>query len=145
MSPIFLSLGDWNTSMCQWHIFRSGICLSPWGRKCKRVTKHFLLAFATLGVSEQIKTDNGLAYVSKNIEEFLSQWGVKHNTGILHSSTGQSVVERAHQTIKRQTLSDLCFIFVFPEVITPKHRDLNLLQCVFIMFSMAAQFQWSLV
>ncbi|KFO62237.1 hypothetical protein N302_03228, partial [Corvus brachyrhynchos] len=71
------------------------------GEKAKDVTKHFLLAFATLGVPTKIKRDNGPAYVSKQLQEFFSTWGIRHTTGIPHSPTGQSIVERAHQTIKR--------------------------------------------
>ncbi|XP_017588157.1 PREDICTED: endogenous retrovirus group K member 19 Pol protein-like [Corvus brachyrhynchos] len=71
------------------------------GEKAKDIIKHFLLAFATLGVPSEIKTDNGPAYVSRRLQNFFSQWGIKHNTGIPYSPTGQSIVERAHQTIKR--------------------------------------------
>lgn len=70
------------------------------GEKTKDVTRHFLLVFATLGVPEQIKTANSPAYTSHKLRDFFNQWGVKHSTGIPHSPTGQSVVERAHGTIK---------------------------------------------
>ncbi|KFO52527.1 hypothetical protein N302_05417, partial [Corvus brachyrhynchos] len=71
------------------------------GEKAKDVTKHFFLAFTTLGVPTEIKMDNGPAYVSKQLQEFFSTWGSQHTTGIPHSPTGQSIVERAHQTIKK--------------------------------------------
>ncbi|NWW07445.1 POK19 protein, partial [Oreocharis arfaki] len=64
----------------------------------KDVQKHLLLAFATLGVPTEIKTGNGPAYVSKTLKNFFETWGIRHTTGIPHSPTGQSVVERAHQT-----------------------------------------------
>ncbi|NXS31082.1 POK6 protein, partial [Pomatostomus ruficeps] len=64
----------------------------------KDVIKRFLLAFATLGVPKQIKTDNGPAYISHKLKDFFNQWGIKHQTGIPHSPTGQSIVERAHGT-----------------------------------------------
>lgn len=54
-----------------------------------------------LGVPPWRKTDNGPAYVSKQLKTFFQQWGVKHSTGIPHLPTGQSVVERTHQNIKR--------------------------------------------
>ncbi|NWX28590.1 POK19 protein, partial [Notiomystis cincta] len=61
------------------------------------VIKHFLLAFSTLGVAAQIKTDNGPGYISRKLQEFCRLWGIQHTTGIPHSPTGQSIVERAHQ------------------------------------------------
>ncbi|NWI05262.1 POK19 protein, partial [Tichodroma muraria] len=60
--------------------------------------KHFLLAFATLGVPEKIKTDNGPAYASHRLKDFFNQWGVKHMKGIPGNSTGQSIIEKTHQT-----------------------------------------------
>ncbi|NXB43965.1 POK19 protein, partial [Leucopsar rothschildi] len=62
------------------------------------VIKHFLLEFATLGVPKKIKTDNGPAYNSHKFEEFLSEWGIEHIQTIPGNSTGQSIVERTHQT-----------------------------------------------
>ncbi|NWH97579.1 POK6 protein, partial [Tichodroma muraria] len=64
----------------------------------KDVIKHFLLVFSTLGIPQLIKTDNGPSYTSQKFKQFLNQWGVKHTTGIPHSATGQSIVERAHRT-----------------------------------------------
>ncbi|NXR19773.1 POK19 protein, partial [Cinclus mexicanus] len=60
--------------------------------------KHLPLAFATLGVPNEINTDNGPAYTSCKLREFFNQWGVKHTMGIPHNPTGQSVVERTHGT-----------------------------------------------
>lgn len=70
------------------------------GETVKFTKRHFLLAFAALGVPQQIKTDNGPAYVFKPFKTFFQQWGVKHSTGIPHSPRGQSIVERTHQKIK---------------------------------------------
>lgn len=78
-------------------VFASSHC----GEKAKDVIKHFLLAFATLGVPAEIKTDNRPAYVSKNLHQFFDMWGIKHTTGIPYSPTGQSIVEHTHQTLKR--------------------------------------------
>ncbi|NWU62738.1 POK19 protein, partial [Pterocles burchelli] len=64
----------------------------------KDVKKHLLRAFATLGIPAQIKTDNGPAYASTTLANFFALWGIKHITGIPHSPTGQSLIERAHQT-----------------------------------------------
>ncbi|NXU09021.1 PO113 protein, partial [Pardalotus punctatus] len=71
------------------------------GEKAKDVEKHLVQAFAVLGMPKELKTDNGPAYISKEFSRFCQQWGVQHITGIPHSPTGQAIVERAHQTLKR--------------------------------------------
>lgn len=70
------------------------------GENAMHTIWHFLLVFATLGVPEQLKTDNGFAYTSHTLRDFFKQWGVKHTMGISHSPSGQSIVERTHQTLK---------------------------------------------
>ncbi|NWY10064.1 POK6 protein, partial [Aphelocoma coerulescens] len=52
------------------------------GVNATHTIKHFLLAFSTLGVPEQIKTDYGPAYTSGKLKDFFSQWGVKQTRGI---------------------------------------------------------------
>ncbi|NXG81352.1 POK25 protein, partial [Stercorarius parasiticus] len=63
------------------------------GEKTMHTIKHFLLAFATLGVPKEIKTDNGPAYTSNKLKEFFNEWGIVHKTGIPVNPTGQSIVE----------------------------------------------------
>ncbi|NWI55932.1 POK19 protein, partial [Calyptomena viridis] len=62
------------------------------------VKKHLIQAFAVLGIPKQLKTDNGPAYASKELREFLLQWGIEHKTGIPYSPTGQAIIERTHAT-----------------------------------------------
>ncbi|RMB88428.1 hypothetical protein DUI87_35228 [Hirundo rustica rustica] len=57
-------------------------------------------AFASLGVPQEIKTDNGPTYIGKVLDKFLKRWGVHHTFGIPHSPTGQAIIERTHQTLK---------------------------------------------
>ncbi|NXL68896.1 POK10 protein, partial [Chordeiles acutipennis] len=64
----------------------------------KDVLKHFLRCFATMGVPQKVKTDNGPAYVSKHFLLFLQTLGIDHITSIPRSSTGQAVMERAHHS-----------------------------------------------
>ncbi|NXX20750.1 POK25 protein, partial [Podargus strigoides] len=59
---------------------------------------HWLTCFAVLGVPCCIKTDNGPAYCSVWVRTFINEWGVSHTTGIPHSPTGQTIIERAHLT-----------------------------------------------
>ncbi|NXV56867.1 POK11 protein, partial [Molothrus ater] len=70
------------------------------GENTMHTIKHFLLAFAALGVPKEIKTDNGPAYTSRKLKEFFNEWGIAHKTGIPVNPTGQSIVERTHQTLK---------------------------------------------
>ncbi|NXK39005.1 POK6 protein, partial [Piprites chloris] len=62
------------------------------------VKKDFILAFAHMGIPDQVKTDNGPAYTSQYTQKFFQQWGIRHTTGIPYNPTGQGIVERAHQT-----------------------------------------------
>ncbi|RMC18961.1 hypothetical protein DUI87_03560 [Hirundo rustica rustica] len=71
------------------------------GEKSSDAMKHLIQAFSFLGIPKSIKTDNGLTYTSKEFRSFLQQWGVEHRTGILYSPTGQAMVERTHQNLKR--------------------------------------------
>ncbi|XP_014105165.1 PREDICTED: endogenous retrovirus group K member 8 Pol protein-like [Pseudopodoces humilis] len=71
------------------------------GEKACDVIAHWKQAFAVLGVPSAVKTDNGPAYASQKVRQFLQLWGVSHKFGIPHSPTGQAIVERAHGTLKR--------------------------------------------
>ncbi|KFU90036.1 hypothetical protein M959_06093, partial [Chaetura pelagica] len=70
------------------------------GEKASHVIRHLCACFAVLGVPQQVKTDNGPAYCSTKVNQFLSRWGVNHITGVPHNPTGQAIVERANQTLK---------------------------------------------
>ncbi|NXJ56075.1 POK19 protein, partial [Spizaetus tyrannus] len=60
--------------------------------------RHLCYAISVLGIPQEIKTDNGPNYVSSRVREFLNKWGISHITGIPYNSTGQAILERAHQT-----------------------------------------------
>ncbi|RMC12270.1 hypothetical protein DUI87_09782 [Hirundo rustica rustica] len=71
------------------------------GEKSSDAMKHLIQAFSFLGIPKSIKTDNGPMYTSKEFRSFLQQWGVENKTGIPYSPTGQAIVERTHQNLKR--------------------------------------------
>ncbi|TRZ08345.1 hypothetical protein HGM15179_018761 [Zosterops borbonicus] len=71
------------------------------GEKSWDAIIHLVQAFSFMGIPKALKTDNGPAYKSKEFRNFLQQWGVEHKTDIPHSPTGQAVVERTHQDLKR--------------------------------------------
>ncbi|NXS11426.1 PO113 protein, partial [Neodrepanis coruscans] len=62
------------------------------------VKQHSQCAITTMGLQKEIKTNNGPTYTSNSFQSFLQTWGIAHKTGILHSPTGHSIVERMHQT-----------------------------------------------
>ncbi|KFO55641.1 hypothetical protein N302_11531, partial [Corvus brachyrhynchos] len=70
------------------------------GEKAADVECYLVQAFATLGVPQKIKTDNGPAYVSARLQSFLQSWGIEHITSIPHLPTGQAIIERTHQSLK---------------------------------------------
>ncbi|NWW37969.1 POK6 protein, partial [Panurus biarmicus] len=71
------------------------------GERAKNVERHLSSCFAVMGVPQVIKIDNGPAYASQCIAQFMQMWGVKHVTGIPNSPTGQAIVERANRTLKQ--------------------------------------------
>ncbi|RLV63140.1 hypothetical protein DV515_00018576, partial [Chloebia gouldiae] len=71
------------------------------GEKARNVLNYLICAFSVLGIPNVLKMDNAPAYVSKEFRSFLQQWGVEHITGIPHSPTGQAIVERTHQSLKK--------------------------------------------
>ncbi|KFW75140.1 hypothetical protein N305_04483, partial [Manacus vitellinus] len=70
------------------------------GEKALQVERHLCECFAVMGKPQQIKTDNGPAYMGTRVGQFLKKWKVVHRTGIAHSPTGQAIIERAHYTLK---------------------------------------------
>lgn len=51
------------------------------GETTKHAHQHFLQAFASLGVPQEVKTDNGTAYAAKQLATFLMNQGVHHTFG----------------------------------------------------------------
>ncbi|KAF4802926.1 Gag-Pro-Pol polyprotein [Turdus rufiventris] len=66
----------------------------------KATIQHWVTAMVWLGISKQIKTDNGTNFVSKSVQEFATKWNITLKQGIPYNSTGQAIVERANQTLK---------------------------------------------
>ena len=59
-----------------------------------------LAAFSHLGHPQEIKTNNGLGYITQTTQAFLEKWGIRHKMGIPYNPTGQTIVKRPHQTFK---------------------------------------------
>ncbi|RMC00173.1 hypothetical protein DUI87_22775 [Hirundo rustica rustica] len=95
--------GDWQRYV---HVSVDTFCGAVYasahaGEKSSDAMKHLIQAFSFLGIPKSIKTDNGPTYTSKEFRSFLQQRGVEHKTGIPYSPTGQAIVERTHQNLKR--------------------------------------------
>lgn len=57
--------------------FSCALCAFAYTReKAHDVCHHFLYAFATLGIPQKIKTDNGPGYSAQHTTRFLQLWGV---------------------------------------------------------------------
>lgn len=54
------------------------------GERANHACQHFLQAFASLGVPQEVKPDNGPAYTFQKVTTFLMDWGVHHTFGIPH-------------------------------------------------------------
>ena len=72
------------------------------GEKALHVCTHLTVCFAIMGVPQQVKTDNGPAYVSEEVRKFMEMWGAKHITCIPYSPMGQAIVKQSDQVLKEQ-------------------------------------------
>lgn len=67
------------------------------GKTAKHACQHFLQAFGSLGVPQEIKTDNAqLTDADRPLTHSLRNWGVRHSFGTPYSPTGQAIIERTH-------------------------------------------------
>ncbi|RMC09673.1 hypothetical protein DUI87_13459 [Hirundo rustica rustica] len=103
--PIEINSGQITKAMLE-HLLHENEALqfaldSYTGEKSSDAMKHLIQAFSFLGIPKSIKTDNGPTYISKEFRSILQHWGVEHKTGIPYSPTGQAIVERTHQNLKR--------------------------------------------
>ncbi|NXM41062.1 POK7 protein, partial [Gymnorhina tibicen] len=57
------------------------------GETANHVCHHLLQAFASLGVPQEIRTDNGPAYTAQKVDTFFKNWGVDHTFGVPYSPT----------------------------------------------------------
>ncbi|RMC20271.1 hypothetical protein DUI87_01117 [Hirundo rustica rustica] len=102
------------------------------GEKSSDAMKHLIQAFSFLGIPKSIKTDNGPTYTSKEFRSFLQQWGVEHKTGIPYSPTGQAIMERTHQNLKRVLNQHQSLKLETPQIQLSKALfTLNCLNCTF--------------
>ena len=70
----------------------------------KHAISALLLTFPVMGIPSVLKTDNGPAFTSHSFHSFLSEWNITHITGIPYNPQGQTIIERAHHTLKTHLL-----------------------------------------
>ncbi|RMB94003.1 hypothetical protein DUI87_29591 [Hirundo rustica rustica] len=68
------------------------------GEKTCYVIAHQRQAFAVLGTPSAVKTDNGPAYASQKVRQFLQLWGFRRDASASSEGSG---VEFSHQTVGR--------------------------------------------
>ena len=70
------------------------------GESTRHVISHLRSCFATMGLPQNIKTDNGPAYTSAAFRDFLKPLSIKHHTGIPYNPQGQAIVEQVNRSRK---------------------------------------------
>jgi transposase InsO family protein len=73
------------------------------GENSKRLIHHMPSTLAIMGITQQIKTDNGPTFTSSQFKT-CTHWEIVHHLGIPHNPQGQGIIERTHQTLKAQLL-----------------------------------------
>ena len=66
----------------------------------QNVISHLHSCFATMGLPQIIKTDNGPTYTSSAFRDFFKAWSIKHHTGIPYNPQGQAIVEQTNKSLK---------------------------------------------
>ena len=68
----------------------------------RHIITHLLAYFAIMRTPNSIKTDNGLACVSKQFKQFLHSFSTKQITDISYNPQTQDTVKQTHYTLKLQ-------------------------------------------
>ena len=72
------------------------------GETTRHVITHLLAYFAIMRTPNSIKTDNGLAYISKQFKQFLHSFSIKQITDIPYNPQTQDIIKQTHYTLKLQ-------------------------------------------
>ena len=69
------------------------------GETTRHVITHLLTYFAIMRTPNSIKTDNGLACISKQFKQFLHSFSIKQITDIPYSPQAQDIIKQTHHTL----------------------------------------------
>ena len=72
------------------------------GETTRHVITHLLAYFAIMRTPNSIKTDNGLAYISKQFKQFSHSFSIKQITDISYNPQAQDTVNQTHYRLKLQ-------------------------------------------
>jgi transposase InsO family protein len=72
----------------------------------RAIIASLLQCFAVMGVPSKLKTDKGPAYTGCRFKQFCREWNIVPVTGLPYNPQGQAIVERAHRTLKTQSLKN---------------------------------------
>ena len=70
----------------------------------KHAISALLLTFPVIGIPLVLKTDNGPTFTSHSFCSFLMEWNITHIMGIPYNPQGQTIIKRAHRTLKTHLL-----------------------------------------
>ena len=70
----------------------------------KHAISALLLTFPVMGIPSVLKIDNGPAFISHSFHSFLMEWNITHITGIPYNPQGQTIIEKAHRTLRTHLL-----------------------------------------
>ena len=77
------------------------------GETTQHVITHLLAYFAIMRTPDSTKTDNGPAYISKQLKQFLHSFFIKHFTDIPYNPQTQDIVKQTHYTLKLQIKNEI--------------------------------------
>lgn len=89
----FLSVIDVASGFTLWHALRNESAVEVVGKMRE--------TFAVLGPPQQLLTDNGTVFRSREMNNLLEQWEVKPIFSCAYRPQGNAVIERVHRTVKR--------------------------------------------
>jgi hypothetical protein len=72
------------------------------GEATMHIITYSLAVFTAMGKPQQLKTDNGPAYISTAFQQFCEAYQIHHTTGTPCNPQEQTIVEHAYATFKMQ-------------------------------------------
>lgn len=86
------------------------------------IISHLEGLFCERGASAEMLVDNDMAFRSKSLEDFLSEWGVRMRFHCARVPSGNGIVERCHRSVKQIAVRKQCTIMeaVYWYNVTPK-------------------------
>ena len=72
------------------------------GETTQHIITHLLTYFAITRTPNSIKTDNGPAYISKQLKQFLHSFSIKQIIDIPYNPQTQDIIKQTHYTLKLQ-------------------------------------------